>query len=349
MKRFTLCICLIILLLLLPSGVSASSYLFVYSTPPGAAIYLNGTYLGGDTPRQQNALPGVYNLLLTKSGYPDYSSIITIAEGSTVIIDYDFTSGALNKSGNAPILTSIKPSSGAADTTATPVTITGKNFASGAYIRLTRSGYPIVGSVDSVNSAGTKITGSFDLNNQPPGDYQVCVYNTGFVYTCGLTFTVTRPGTTTAVTTTDGTGDTDASSRVSFETNPSGATIYLDNIEIGTSDFIYHDAGPGTHNVLVRKTGYNDYSGSITIPDDKRATFSADLTPLGSDTAVTSATATPPEAGTVTPVIHITTMKKSIQKVPTTLPYESPTEESPLDPAVIAGTLCLMCLLLRNP
>jgi eukaryotic-like serine/threonine-protein kinase len=200
-----------------------------------------------------------------------------------------------------------------------------------------------------VNSAGTKITGTFDLSNQPPGDYQVCVYNTGFVYTCGLTFTVTRPGTTTTVTTTDGTGDSVTGSLVSFETNPSGATIYLDNIEIGTSDFIYHDASPGPHKVLVRRTGYNDYSGSITVPDDERATFSADLTPLGSDTTVTSSAATPPETGTATPVTRITTLKKSTLRVPTTLPDETPTEESPLDPAVIAGTLCLMCLLLRNP
>jgi eukaryotic-like serine/threonine-protein kinase len=348
MKRFSFISCLVVLLLLVPAAASASTYLFVYSTPPGAEIYLDGQYLGGVTPREQNAMPGVYQLVLKKSGYADYTTAITIAEGATVVVDYDFTSGALNRSSLKPVLISVIPSSGVTNTTVSTVRITGNNFASSAFIRLTRSGYPpVMGSVASVNAAGTKITGSFDLRDQAPGDYQVCVHNNDFINTCGLTFTVTKPGTATTGTPFTVTSDAATNSRVSFATNPPGANIYLNNIEIGTSDFIYLDASPGTYNVLVRKTGYKDYSGSVTVSDDKRGTFSADLTLLGSATAVMSDAVPPGVTGTAPPGTPVTTMKKSPQKVPTTWPSDTPTEASPMDPCVVIGAVCLGFIILR--
>jgi hypothetical protein len=190
-----------------------------------------------------------------------------------------------------------------------------------------------------------------DLNDQAPGDYQVCVYNSGFINTCGLTFTVTNQnaGTNKAVTTSAVITSAGTSSSVYFDTNPSGATVYLDNIEIGTSGFTYKDAIPGTHQVLIRKTGYNDYSGSVTVPDDQRVTFSADLIPLGSDTSAAPAAATPVAAGTAIPVNTVTTIKKSsAMKVPTTWPGDTPPEASSMDPSVIIGTGCLALIALRK-
>jgi hypothetical protein len=324
MKRFTFFICLAVLLLLIPAGVSASTYLFVYSTPPGAAIYLNDSYLGGVTPREQNAMPGVYALRLQKSGYPDYITTVTIAEGSTVIIDYDFQNAAPSKSSISPTLGSITPSRGATDTTVSITSLAGTNFASNAFIILKRSGYsPISGTITSVNPAGTKITGSFDLRDQAPGNYEVCVYNNAFMYACGLTFTITRPdiGSTNAGT----------NSSVYFETEPDGATVYLDNIERGTSGFTYHNAIPGIHNVVIRKSGYKDYSGSVTVLDGKRVTFFAPLTPLNDDTTVATT------AATALPVKTATTIRKSTLKVPTTWPGETPTETAPVDPVIVIG------------
>jgi hypothetical protein len=340
MKRSPFFIWLAVLLLLIPAGVSASTYLFVYSTPPGAAIYLNDTYLGGVTPREQNAMPGVYKLVLQKSGYPDYTKIVTITEGSTVIVDYDFENAAPGKSSTAPTIRSITPSSGATDTTVSITSLTGTNFASNAFILLQRSGYsPIPGSVTSVNSAGTKIVGTFDLSNQAPGNYEVCVYNDAYMSVCGLTFTITRPDTVTtrAAATNAGTG-----SSVYFYTNPPGATVYLDTIEIGTSAFTFRDVSPGTYDVLIRKAGYKDYSGSVIVPDEKHVMFEAQLTPLGGDTTV-AATAVMDGAGAMaTPVRTVTRPARNASlKVPTTWPGEIPSEASPVDPVGIIGAAAL--------
>jgi hypothetical protein len=349
MKRFPFFIWLAVLLLLIPAGVSASTYLFVYSTPPGAAIYLNDTYLGGVTPREQNAMPGVYKLVLQKSGYPDYTKIVTITEGSTVIVDYDFQNAAPGKSGTPPTIRSITPSSGATDTTVSITGLTGTNFASNAFILLQRSGNsPIPGSVTSVNSAGTKIVGTFDLSDQAPGDYQVCVYNDAFMYVCGLTFTITRPDTVTARAADSNAG---TGSSIYFYTNPPGATVYLDTIEIGTSAFTFSDVSPGTHEVLIRKTGYNDYTGSVTVPAEKHVMFEAQMTPLGGDTTVSATAAMDGVGVTAIPVRTVTRSARNAPlNVPTTWPGEIPSEASPVDPLGIIGAagLCLGIAALRK-
>jgi hypothetical protein len=328
MKPFPFFVCLAALLLLIPVGVSANSYLFTYSTPPGAAIYLDGIQLPGVTPRQQNALPGVYTIMYTLSGYPDYTTTVTVPADSTITVDYDFNLGALNKSSISPTLSSITPASGVTNTTVTINNLAGTGFASGAYIRLEGSGYgPIRGSVTSVNTDGTSLAGTFDLTNQAPGTYQVCVYNTGFIYTCGLTFAITSLQSA-------GTNNPSTNSSVYFETDPPGATVFLDNTETGTSTFMYNNAVPGTHRVLIRKTGYADYSGSVVVLEGKRVTFYAPLTLLGEGTTVATPVSTTVKA---TPVKTATTIRKSVINVPTSWPSATPTDTSPVDPAIVIG------------
>jgi PEGA domain len=112
-----------------------------------------------------------------------------------------------------------------------------------------------------------------------------------------------------------------------FETNPPGATIWLDNIELGTSPFTYYSEKTGTFDVYIRKRLYEDYTDKVVVIEGERVLFYARLTPiLGEITKET----TPP-----TPVRTVTTLSKSTIKVPTPWPTTSP--ESPLDPAVVIG------------
>jgi hypothetical protein len=186
----------------------------------------------------------------------------------------------------------------------------------------------ILGSVTSVNY--TTIIGTFDLDNQVPGDYQVCVYNNATSYTCGLPFTITTPGeiTTTA-------------SSIFFETNPPGATVLLSGTRIGTSVFTYNNATPGTYKVVIQMNGYQDYTGTVTVLEGTRTKFYAPLTPLGAGTP----------AATATPAPTATTIRKSTLKVPTSWPSDTPTSASPVDPAVIIGAagLGLGAAVLRKP
>jgi hypothetical protein len=216
---------------------------------------------------------------------------------------------------SGPTLSSITPSSGETNTTVDIKSINGTNFATSAGFRLKRPSYSdILGHVNTVTS--TQITGTVYLNNQPPGDYQVCVYNNESAYVCGLTFTVTSPG------------ETAATSSIFFETYPEGAAVSLNGAKIGTGVFTYYNVTPGTYKVLVQKSRYEDYTGSITVLAGKRARFYTQLTPIGAGTVVTA-----------TPVPTATTIRKSTLKVPTSWPGVTPTETSPLDPVVIAGAV----------
>jgi hypothetical protein len=216
---------------------------------------------------------------------------------------------------SALTLKSITPSSGETNTTVSITALDGTNFASSAGMRLRgSSSKDISGSVSLVMN-GTRIVGTFNLYKQAPGDYQVCVYNNASTYVCGLSFTITPPR------------ETDIAGSIFFDTNPTGATVSLNGTKAGTSVFTFHNATPGTYRVLIQKSGYADYTGSVTVKEGTRVRYYAQLTPLGSGTA----------AAPATPVQTATTIRKSTMKVPTTWPGTTPTTASPVDTVIVLG------------
>jgi hypothetical protein len=141
------------------------------------------------------------------------------------------------------------------------------------------------------------------------------VYNDESTYICGLTFTITTPA------------ETATSGSIFFDTNPTGATVLLNGTKVGTSVFTYHNATPGNYKVLIQKSGYADYAGSVTVKEGMRVRYYAQLTPLGAGTP----------AATAIPVQTVTTVRKSTMKVPTTWPDATPATTSPVDPALVIG------------
>ena len=152
--------------------------------------------------------------------------------------------------------------------------------------------------------------------------YHICLAIMLLIIQVGIT-SAASPTTTT---TPGGTGGS-----IYFETNPPGATIWLDNIELGTSPFTYYSEKTGTLDVRVRKRLYEDYTDKVVVIEGERVVFYARLTPiLGEITKET----TPP-----VPVRTVTTLSKSTIKVPTPWPTTSP--KSPVDPAVVVGAAAL--------
>ncbi|RLF79384.1 hypothetical protein DRN44_08975, partial [Thermococci archaeon] len=69
---------------LVPAG-----YLTVYSTPASADVYIDGDYIG-TTPIENYKLPvGPYSLKVTKVGYNDYTSTVTIEAGKTEVVNVE--------------------------------------------------------------------------------------------------------------------------------------------------------------------------------------------------------------------------------------------------------------------
>ncbi len=116
-----------------------------------------------------------------------------------------------------------------------------------------------------------------------------------------------------------------------FDTIPPGATIWLDNTELGTSPLTYYSEKTGTLDVRLRKRLYEDYTDKVIVVAGERVVFYARLTPVSS--LIADQTTPAP------PVTTATTISRSTMKIPTPWPTTSP--QSPVDPAVVIGAAAL--------
>lgn len=262
-----------------------------------------------------------------------------------------------------PPISDVRPSSGPNTQTIT-VTITGDGFTDSSRAQLKRCA---VGDSDVINGvitsrSPTHLTVDFPLSGHKVGLYDVKVFTPSTVFdgteevsllpsgfevykSSGSSTTTTKTTGTTKVTTyaTESAGE----NSVFFETNPSGATIYLDGENVGTSTFIYKTDMDGSHEVIVKLTGYEDYEGTVTIVEGQRARFYALLTPLSTSGDSTTPVKTIPGK----PGKTVTTIKKSTMKVPTPLGTVEPVaEESPLAPVTVlwAAVLAIAIMVLRR-
>ena len=268
----------------------------------------------------------------------------------------------------SPTVTSVSPSSGPNNMVVT-VTVYGTGFNKDSSVLLSScsSSNIIHGTVTSWSS--TSLTATFNLINVKPVVYAVTVNSpfydvagtywpndggslsdaftvyqgTGTPYTTTTT-TGTTAGTTTGTTTvtTSATYDQGRNS-IFLETNPSGATIFIDGVEAGTSASTYYTDKDGTFNVVAKKLGYEDYEGKVTVVDGgPRVRFYGLLTPLSSTITTGNTTANPSVSSSApvknTPMKNGTAIQKSTLKVPTPWGTDPPvTEESPADPALALG------------
>ena len=98
--------------------------------------------------------------------------------------------------------------------------------------------------------------------------FLICLAFLLLIVQVGIT-SADSPTTTTATTTTPGrTGGS-----IYFETNPPGATIWLDNIELGTSPLTYYSEKTGTLDVRVRKRLYEDYTDKVVVIEGETGRF----------------------------------------------------------------------------
>jgi len=342
MKHFTLIACFISVLLLLIVAVPVSAALslspHVGYTGKTMTVTITGTNFtaGGN-------LSGTGGVRLEMSGESDITGSSISTWNDTAIV-CKFKIGSTKETGDwdlvvtktddseitksdaftildPMVLTSISPTEARVNTDEVEFTVRGTGLADVDELYLYNADYDnITADLDDVED--TKITGTFDLTDTDEDTYDVCVVDDYETEECDLSFKII----------------TDAVGSIYFQTNPDGARVFLDDTEVGTSTFTYLNASPGTHSVRIQKTGYTDYTDTVTVVENKRTTYYARLTALTTATATTAATT----AKTAT------TVRKSTLQVPTSWPSATPTEESPVDPALIIGAagigLCLAFL-----
>ncbi|NMB80091.1 MAG: PEGA domain-containing protein [Methanomicrobiales archaeon] len=261
------------------------------------------------------ALPGTWDVIvITDNGVATKTSGFTVVNASTV-----------------STVTAVSPTS-ATTNTSVSTTFTGTGFGTSAKMRLARTGYnDILGTVSS-NSA-TSLVGTFDLSNQVPGEWDVCVLYDGTNRVCGPHFTINAA----AATLKNGT--------IYFSSTPSSAVVFVDSVKKGTTPFTLYNLTPGSYVVKIQKSSYLDWSERVTVTSGNETTVSAKLT-----YEVQETTAPTPE-----PTIIITTATmpptrtKSTVATQTPWPTNTPTPESPLEVGVILAAVGMGILLVRKP
>ncbi len=256
------------------------------------------------------------------AGYWDV--IVTNANGQSVTRSGGFE---IRSTSNTVTLSSITPSIAVTNTTASITNLVGTNFQTSATMRLRRSGYnDIYGTVSTLSS--TTITGTFNLTNQVPGPYQVCVINPSTDAVCSLSFTITAMSSTT-------------NGSVYVKSSPSISKIFLDSVFQGYTPMTLENVTPVTHTVMVRSAGYNDYSESVTVTPGNTSYVTASLV-LAPE--VTTATTTVP----ITTIATVKTTAKSTVKAPTPWPSATPTPASPVSIIAILGAVGVGLIVLRK-
>jgi hypothetical protein len=138
--------------------------------------------------------------------------------------------------------------------------------------------------------------------------------------------TITAAMTAATTTTPETTGGS-----ISFETDPAGAMVWLDDTEIATSPITYFSERTGTLDVRISKKGFEDYTGNVTVIEGKRVNFFALLTPVPRDV--------PEEYIPVATLTTVPTIRRTPMTVPTPWPTSVP--QSPVDPVVVIGAAAL--------
>ena len=137
-----------------------------------------------------------------------------------------------------------------------------------------------------------------------------------------------------------------------FTTSPSYSSIYLDSEYVGTTPLTVSDLTPGTYSVLFYRSGYTNWTDSVTVTagteQDVYAALEAIVTTTTTEvttaTTTTSPTAAPLAAAITTTA---TTRVKTTATVPTPWPTTT-TQESPVDPALILGGVGLGLVVIKK-
>jgi hypothetical protein len=217
-------------------------------------------------------------------------------------------------------LTSISPTSAVADDDTVDFTLAGTNLDNVEEVFLYNEDYDdniTAGDVDVASS--TKITGTFDLTDAADDTYAVCVEDSYGTVECDLSFAIS----------TDEVGSIDISS------SPSGASIYVDGTLDGTTPDTVDDLIEGSHKVILKMSGYQDWGKMVTVTAGDTSEVDADL--VVTTTAATPVpTYMPAPVRTPPPATTKPTRTDTLQ-VPTPWPgtTAATTQTSPVDPALI--------------
>lgn len=229
----------------------------------------------------------------------------------------------------APTISSITPTYGYNSSTVSITALAGSGFVSGATIVLTKSGQTNISASSVVFSSSTLMTCTFDITGKTVGYWNVILTNPdGQPATLANGFEIRAP----------------TNGGISFGSSPSGANVYINASNKGTTPFSLYDLTPGSYFIRMQRSGYADYTSQVTVTPGNTTQFFAYLKPVETYTT----TSTPVYTTLTTTPTTVRTTKKTTTKGPTPWPSDTPTQASPIGPLVILGAIGFGVILLRK-
>lgn len=246
----TVSIILALLLIFITPAVLAdtSSPLFgtvkVSSIPSGAKLVFDNVNKGTTPVTVQNVLAGSHTISLTKDGYFEYDADIAVSGGKTTTL-------------SVPLVPITPPANGTLFVNSTPP---------GAKVF-----------IDEIFAGTTPAT----FKNITPVDHVVTLSIPGYD---NYTETVWITSDATTIIDVDLAKINAVPGSIKITSTPSAALVYLDNVNKGVTPLTLDNVVAGSHAILLRKTGYNDYRTNINVISGQTATLAATLTPVGQKT-----------------------------------------------------------------
>ncbi|ACS33484.1 DUF2341 domain-containing protein [Thermococcus gammatolerans] len=277
-----------------------SASLTVTSNPSGAKVYVNGTYRG-TTPVGLVLPPGKYSIRISKDGYREYTTTVTLSPGEHRMISATLTSAQ----GYLTVHTSPSGAKVYVDGKYIGTTpIENYQLSIGHHVvKLSKDGYisQEVGvlinpeettkinralvpehatlTIESEPSGARVYINSVNRGKTPlslnlsPGTYSVEVALEGYKpYKTSVSLNGGDKRTISATL-------TPLPASLTIVSSPAEAKVYIDGSYVGTTPIENHNLSSGEHSIKVEKENYEGYSITVTLKPGQKKTLNVTLIP----------------------------------------------------------------------
>jgi hypothetical protein len=216
------------------------------SNPGGADVYIDGLYSGATSATVGNLAVGPHFIELRRAGYNPWIDTVQVLSGQVVIID-----------ATLEVASSVETGSISVSSTPSGASV----YLDGGYQGTTQAGNPL------------------DLPGIPPGQHTVRLNLAGYQdYTQNVQVQAGSIALVEAVMTPS--SSPSSAGTLQVNSDPQGANVFLDNLCRGVTPLTLTSVETGSHSLLVRLPGYNDYTSLITIAPGQVVQVQAGLTPV---------------------------------------------------------------------
>jgi hypothetical protein len=223
--------------------IQSQGSLYVTSTPSDAMIYLDAGYKGRTPLMLSGISSGGHTIELDLSGYYDWKSSVSVPVGGTYTV-------------NANLIAIPSSSTGWISVTSSPA---------GATVYL-----------DGTLAGQTAQNGVLRVDNVRAGDHTIRVEKSGYqAFITTVNVQVNTVSDVVARLVSDSIPATTGT--LSVSSTPSGASVFIDNVLKGVTPISLTDISAGSHQVLLRLEGYQDYTVTQQVNAGAANTIAAAL------------------------------------------------------------------------